>query len=179
LPQSVRRFRDQQGSYVLRGIDVTKLDHHNPPKRERCFGRGGIVLDAIDRLSAQVCCLCDRDDIGALAQHVLHRGKLFAAVARFAPAVAFAIGLRVFDTSPLGFFGACGVAAMNVISASLTPSACLGGAVEGQADTRARCAILAIVDLEQPVVAWIIFQDFPTASMVAMPALRSTFSARP
>lgn len=47
------------------------------------------------------------------------------------------------------------------------------------AGTFARCAILAIVDLEQFVMAWIMFQDFPSASMVAMPALRSTFSARP
>jgi hypothetical protein len=46
-----------------------------------------------------------RDDIGALAQHVLHHGKLLAVVARLAATVALAIGLRVFDTSPLGFLG--------------------------------------------------------------------------
>src|SRR5215831_240378 len=44
---------------------------------------------------------------------------------------------------------------------------------------RARSAILAIVDREQPAASWIFDQDIPDLSIAAMPALRSTSSCRP
>jgi hypothetical protein len=42
-----------------------------------------------------------------------------------------------------------------------------------------RFAILAMVARLQPVAACMELQDWPTAIISAMPALRSTFSARP
>jgi len=55
------------------------------PRCQCGLGRRGIALDTIHRLSAQVGGLRDRDDVGALAEHVLYGGKLFAVVAGLRP----------------------------------------------------------------------------------------------
>ena len=70
------------------------------PRCQCGLGGGWIILDAIDRLAAQVGGLRDRDDVGALAKHVLHRGELVAAIAWLPPAVALAAGLGVFTPEP-------------------------------------------------------------------------------
>jgi hypothetical protein len=61
-------------------------------------------------LAAQVGGLGDRDDVGALAKHVLHRGELVAAIAWLPPAVAPATGFGVLDAGPR--FEAAGTSAI-------------------------------------------------------------------
>ena len=48
-----------------------------------------------------------------------------------------------------------------------------------QATARSRFAIFAMVARLQPVVTWMLVQDWPAASMRAMPALRATSSRLP
>ena len=74
-----------------------------------------------------------------MAEHVLHRGKLFAAIAWLAPAVALATGFGVLDAGPLRFLGGFGLrlrgggheADQRTVHRYL--HRVRGGAVEGQA----------------------------------------------
>ena len=94
-------------------------------------GRNGTSAP-IDRLPAEVGGLRDLDHVGALAQHVLHRGQLRAGIARLTPAVGLAIGLGVLDAGALRFLRSLGLrlsmAAIKPISASRT-AICIGSLV--------------------------------------------------
>ena len=71
------------------------------PRCQCGLGGGRIILDAIDRLPAEVGGFGDRDDVGTLAEHVLHHGKLVAVIAWLPPAVALATRPGVRDAGPL------------------------------------------------------------------------------
>ena len=54
------------------------------PRRQCGLGRRRIILDAIDRLPAQVSGLRDLDDVGVLAEHILDDFQLGVSEARLA-----------------------------------------------------------------------------------------------